>query len=82
MMDFTEVFADGKMLHQRVRKYWNRVIIGVDNLTPAVVEQALQVCTINVATFGRLFIADPDFLHRMKKGEELVEYDVNKHFFN
>jgi hypothetical protein len=40
MMDFTEVFADGKMLHQLVRKYWNRVIIGVDILTPAVAEQA------------------------------------------
>jgi hypothetical protein len=31
MMDFTEEFADGKTLHQLVRKYWNRVIIGVDN---------------------------------------------------
>ena len=79
MMDFTEVFADGKTLHQLVRKYWDGVIIGVGQLNPAIAEQALQGGTIDVAAFGRPLIANPDFLHRIKNGEELIEYDVNKH---
>ena len=79
MMDFTEVFADGKTLHQLVRKYWEGVSIGVGQLTPEIAEQALQKGTIDIAAFGRPLIANPDFLHRIKKGEELVEYDVNKH---
>jgi N-ethylmaleimide reductase len=79
MMDFTEVFADGKTLHQLVRKYWDGVIIGVGQLNPAIAEQALQGGTIDVAAFGRPLIANPDFLHRIKNGEELIEYDVNQH---
>ena len=79
MMDFTEVFADGKTLHQLVRKYWDGVIIGVGHLNPEIAEQALQEGTIDVAAFGRPLIANPDFLHRIKNGEELIEYDVNKH---
>ena len=53
MTDFTEVFADGKTLHQLVRKYWDGVIIGVGQLNPAIAEQALQEGTIDVAAFGR-----------------------------
>jgi N-ethylmaleimide reductase len=79
MMNFTEVFADGKTLHQLVRKYWDGVSIGVGQLTPEIAEQAIQKGTIDIAAFGRPLIANPDFLHRIKKGEELVEYDVNKH---
>jgi 2,4-dienoyl-CoA reductase-like NADH-dependent reductase (Old Yellow Enzyme family) len=78
-MDFTQVLADGKTLHQLVRKYWDRSIIGVGNLNPAKAEQSLKEGTIDVAAFGRPLIANPDFLHRIKNGEELIEYDVNKH---
>lgn len=42
-------------------------------------EQALKENTIDVATFGRPLIANPDFLHRIKNGEELIEYVVDKH---
>ena len=78
-MDFQQVLADGKTLHQLVRKYWDGVIIGVGNLNPEIAEQALQEGTIDVAAFGRPLIANPDFLHRIKNGDELIEYDGSKH---
>lgn len=78
-MDFTQVIADGKTLHQLVRKYWDGVIIGVGNLTAETAEQALEEGTIDLAAFGRPLIANPDFLNRIKHGEELIEYDGAKH---
>lgn len=78
-MDFAQVLADGKTLHQLVRKYWDQFIIGVGNLNPEKAEQALNDGTIDVGAFGRPLIANPDFLHRIKNGKELIEYDVNKH---
>jgi N-ethylmaleimide reductase len=78
-MNFHQVLADGKTMHQLVRKYWKGVIVGVGNLDPETAEQALAEGTIDVAAFGRPLIANPDFLHRLKNGQELVEYDAKKH---
>jgi N-ethylmaleimide reductase len=76
---FTRVLADGKTLHQLVRKYWNNLIIGVGDLTATIAEQALQESTIDLAAFGRPLIANPDFLHRIKHDEELIEYEAKVH---
>jgi 2,4-dienoyl-CoA reductase-like NADH-dependent reductase (Old Yellow Enzyme family) len=78
-MNFNQVLANGKTMHQLVRKYWDGVIIGVGNLDPVTAEQALEEGTIDVAAFGRPLIANPDFLHRVKNGKNLVEYDAKKH---
>jgi N-ethylmaleimide reductase len=78
-MNFTQVLDDGKTMHQLVRKYWDGVIVGVGNLDPETAEQALAEGTIDVAAFGRPLIANPDFLHRVKNGQSLVEYDAKKH---
>ncbi|GGE13841.1 alkene reductase [Marinithermofilum abyssi] len=78
-MNFTQVLADGKTMHQLVRKYWDGVIVGVGDLDPETAEQALVEGTIDVAAFGRPLIANPDYLHRVKNGEDLVEYDAKKH---
>jgi 2,4-dienoyl-CoA reductase-like NADH-dependent reductase (Old Yellow Enzyme family) len=78
-MNFTQVVANGKTMHQLVRKYWDGVIVGVGNLDPVTAEQALEEGTIDVAAFGRPLIANPDFLHRVKNGKGLVEYDAKKH---
>jgi N-ethylmaleimide reductase len=78
-MEFTQVIADGKTMHQLVRKYWDGVIVGVGNLNPETAEQALAEGTIDIAAFGRPLIANPDYLHRVKAGEPLVEYNAKKH---
>ncbi|QIZ08622.1 alkene reductase [Priestia megaterium] len=79
IMQFNRVLADGKTMHQLVRKYWDGVIVGVGSLDPEMAEQALEVGTIDVAAFGRPLISNPNFLHRLKNGEELEEYDAKKH---
>ncbi|MDM5189294.1 alkene reductase [Bacillus sp. DX4.1] len=78
-MNYTQIIADGKNLHQLVRKHWNGVIVGVGNLNPQEAEDALQEGTIDVAAFGRPLIANPNFVHRVKNGERLVEYDAKQH---
>ncbi|MBC6975911.1 alkene reductase [Bacillus sp. Xin] len=78
-MNYTQVIADGKNLHQLVRKYWNGIIVGVGNLNPKEAEEALQEGAIDVVAFGRPLIANPDFVHRVKLGESLEEYDAKQH---
>jgi len=78
-MNFTQILADGKNMHQLVRKYWDKLIVGVGGLTVEQAEKALEEGYIDVAAFGRPLIANPDFLHRVQAGEELVEYDAKEH---
>ncbi|WP_255266701.1 oxidoreductase [Bacillus cereus] len=76
IMNYTQVIADGKNLHQLVRKYWDGIIVGVGNLNPKEAEEALQEGTINVAAVGRPLVANTDFVYRVKYGESLEEYDA------
>ena len=78
-MDFMKVLADGKTMHQLVRKYWDGSIVGVGNLDPNTAESALQTGDIDVAAFGRPLLSNPDFIARMKSGEPLVEYVAKQH---
>ncbi|MBT2730265.1 alkene reductase [Bacillus sp. ISL-75] len=79
IMQFDRVLANGKTMHQLVRKYWDGVIIGVGTLNPEMANQAIEEGIIDVAAFGRPLISNPDFIHRLKIGKELEEYDVKKH---
>jgi N-ethylmaleimide reductase len=78
-MDFTKILADGKTMHQLVRKYWDGPIVGVGNLDPNTAESALQAGDIDVAAFGRPLLSNPDFLARVKNGEPLAEYIAKQH---
>jgi N-ethylmaleimide reductase len=78
-MNFTQVLADGKTMHQLVRKYWDGIIVGVGTLDPETAEQALVEGSIDVAAFGRPMVPNPDFIQRLKDGDELVEYEARKH---
>jgi 2,4-dienoyl-CoA reductase-like NADH-dependent reductase (Old Yellow Enzyme family) len=79
IMQFDRVLANGKTMHQLVRKYWDGVIIGVGTLNPEMANQAIEEGIIDVAAFGRPLISNPDFIHRLKNGKELEEYDSKKH---
>lgn len=78
-MEFTKTIADGKTMHQLVRKYWDGVIVGVGDLDAETAEQAITEGTIDIAAFGRPLLANPDFLHRVEKGEEIIPYDAKTH---
>ena len=79
IMQFTRVLADRKTMHQLVRKYWDGVIVGVGSLDPETAEQALIEGIIDVAAFGRPLVPNPDFMHRLKNGEELEDYVARNH---
>lgn len=81
-MEFTKQIADGKTMHQLVRKYWDGTVVGVGNLNPETAEAALAEGIIDVAAFGRPLIANPDFLHRLKDGKDLITYDAKAHLKN
>jgi N-ethylmaleimide reductase len=78
-MEFTKPIADGKSMHQLVRKYWDGVIVGVGDLDAETAEQAIAQDIIDVAAFGRPLLANPDFIHRVEKGEKIIPYDVKTH---
>ncbi|BCJ88330.1 hypothetical protein skT53_33150 [Effusibacillus dendaii] len=78
-MNFTQVIAEGKTLHQLVRRYWNGAIVGVGNLDADTAERALNEGIIDVAAFGRPLISNPGFLSRIENGEPLVEYNPKVH---
>ncbi len=79
MLNFYEDVKDGKSLYEIVRNYWSGPIIGVGDLTPDSAERALEAGWIDVAAIGRPLIANPDYLHRIKQNEPLVEYDPATH---
>ncbi|WP_088072511.1 alkene reductase [Gottfriedia luciferensis] len=79
IMQFERILADGKTMHQLVRKYWDGAIVGVGTLDPEMANKALEEGTIDVAAFGRPLISNPDLLNRLKNGKEIEEYDAKKH---
>lgn len=76
---FTKVFSNGMTFHQAVRKYWNRIIIGVGSLDPDSASAAITAGTIDLAAFGRPLLANPDFIRRLKAGTSLTPYDAAFH---
>ena len=76
---FDQVILDGKTFHQIVREYWDGTIIGVGNLNPTCANKAIHNNMIDLAAFGRPLLANPDFVLRLMKGENLVAYQPKKH---
>lgn len=78
-MSFDQVIAEGKTLHELVRKYWDGIVIGVGDLSPERAEQAIQDAIFDVAAFGRPFLANPDLVSRLTQGEDLVAFNGREH---
>ncbi|UZJ78573.1 hypothetical protein OKX00_21010 [Fictibacillus sp. KU28468] len=66
-------------MHEWIRSHWDGVIVGVGGLDAETAEAALEKGTIDVAAIGRPLIANPDYLARIKQGQQLVEYEAKKH---
>lgn len=77
--DFKEVITNEMTLHQLVRKYWDDTIIGVGNLDVDTANNALKEGTIDLASFGRPILANPDFVQRIKKNKKLTSYNSKVH---
>uniref|UniRef100_UPI00403F6C33 oxidoreductase n=1 Tax=Paenibacillus sp. FSL R7-0313 TaxID=2954532 RepID=UPI00403F6C33 len=71
---------DGEQsFHEWIRSQWDGIIIGVGDLDVHTAEHAIGKGSIDLAAFGRPFIANPDLVHKLNAGEQLVEYDATTH---
>lgn len=55
-----------------LRKRFNNILILAGGYTPASAEAALQKNLADLIAFGRPFIANPDFIHRIRNGHPLA----------
>lgn len=58
-----------------LRRCYGGTIIGCGSFDPETAELALQDWQIDLAAFGRTFIANPDLVRRITTGQSLTRYD-------
>lgn len=76
---YTTVWTEEQNFHEAIREQWDGIIIGVGDLEAKIAEQAVQNRSIDLAAFGRPFIANPDLVQKLRTGQQWVEYDANAH---
>lgn len=57
------------------RPHWPNVLIAAGNYTPATAAAAVQAGRADAIAFGRLFIANPDLVDRVRTGSSLNAYN-------
>ncbi|MDF2176696.1 alkene reductase [Aliiglaciecola sp. CAU 1673] len=57
-----------------VRKHYNKTLVGVGGYTAVSAAQAIEADAFDLIAIGRPFIANPDFVTRVKQDLELVPY--------
>lgn len=60
---------------RRVRPFWPHVLIGGASLPLPDAERELEEGWLDLVTYGRWLIANPDFVSRLRRGEPLRPYD-------
>jgi N-ethylmaleimide reductase len=66
--------TSGKMI-RAIRPLWDGVILGGASLSADQAEEELQSGLIDLVTWGRAFIANPDLASRMQARAELVPFE-------
>lgn len=65
--------TSGRMM-RIVRPLWPHILIGGASLSPRNSDEEIQNGLIDLVTYGRFILANPDFVDKIKKGEELAPY--------
>ncbi|WP_228469041.1 oxidoreductase [Paenibacillus sp. JNUCC31] len=76
---YTRTWEGEQTFHQSIRSQWDGIIIGVGNLDVQTAKLAVTDRIIDLAAFGRPFIANPDLVQKWHTGQRLVEYDAKAH---
>ncbi|WP_375056584.1 alkene reductase [Zobellella sp. DQSA1] len=64
----------GGRASEYLRRQYRGTLIGVGGLTPETASESLVQGRFELAAIGRPFIANPDYVSRVKQAEPLVEY--------
>ncbi|MBE3102942.1 MAG: alkene reductase [Bacilli bacterium] len=76
---FDEISEETQTFHQIIRNKWNRTLIGVGSLDFQNAETAIKENLIDLAAFGRPFIANPDLVQKASSNQPIIEYEASKH---
>lgn len=58
-----------------IRPHWPHVLLGGASLAPEAAEAELEAGWLDLVTYGRLLIANPDLVVRVRRGLPLAPYD-------
>lgn len=67
--------TSGKVI-RRIRPLWPHSIIAGASLSPESAETEIKNGLVDLVSWGRHILANPDFVSRIRAGKELVPYDV------
>lgn len=70
-----EYAATSGRVIRMVRPYWPHYIAGGASLTKEQAEREIAEGWLDMVTYGRYILANPDFVARMREGRELVPFD-------
>lgn len=73
--DFFEIYkkTSGRVIHM-VRPLWKHKILGGSSLPPEKAENEVKKGMLDLVTYGRMIIANPDFIAKISQGKKLVPY--------
>lgn len=66
--------TSGKIVRE-VRPLWPHVIIAGASLPPEKADEEIKSGLIDLVTYGRFILANPDFVKKIRNGEELIPFN-------
>lgn len=66
----------GGRVSQYLRETYSKTLMGVGGYTAKTGAEAIEANKFDLVAIGRQFIANPDYVNRVKEDKELVEYDA------
>ncbi|MEO6527715.1 MAG: alkene reductase [Gemmatimonadaceae bacterium] len=73
----SEYYTTSGRVIRLVRPYWPHTLVGGASLSHAQAQAELDAGLVDLVTYGRLLIANPDLVERFRTGAPLVEYDAH-----
>jgi 2,4-dienoyl-CoA reductase-like NADH-dependent reductase (Old Yellow Enzyme family) len=68
-------FETSQKVIRKIRSHWNHFLIGGASLTLAEATEEFKNGRLDMVTWGRAFIANPDLVQKFKLGVKPIEFD-------
>lgn len=70
----SDYFKTSGMTIRQIRPLWPHILMGGASLPPREADEEIKNGFIDLVTYGRYILANPNFVGKITKGEALVEY--------
>ncbi|MCF6288632.1 MAG: alkene reductase [Proteobacteria bacterium] len=71
-------YLDGGKASEFIRKHYQGTFVSCGGYTPATANAEIAENKADLIAIGRPLIANPDYIEKIKQGQELQEYNANK----